>query len=81
MIHPSLRQSAALIILSLVACLVLLGAGLQPDEPLAVQKASPTYDDVAPVFEDNCIMCHNGPKAPKGLRLDSYESLLKGSER
>ncbi|MEK9136750.1 MAG: c-type cytochrome domain-containing protein, partial [Bacteroidota bacterium] len=24
---------------------------------------------------------HNGPKAPKGLRLDSYENVLKGSER
>jgi uncharacterized membrane protein len=42
---------------------------------------SPSYEDVQPILEDNCIMCHNGPKAPKGLRLDSLENVLKGSER
>ncbi len=43
-------------------------------------KSVPGYDDVKMILEDNCIMCHTGPKAPKGLRLDSIENLLKGSE-
>ena len=42
--------------------------------------SSPRYDDVKSIFEDNCIMCHNGPKAPKGLQLTSYESVLAGSK-
>lgn len=44
------------------------------------EKASPVYEDVKSIFEDKCIMCHNGPKAPKGLQLTGYELLLKGSE-
>ena len=43
-------------------------------------KSVPGYDDVKMILEDNCTMCHTGPKAPKGLRLDSFENLLKGSE-
>lgn len=39
------------------------------------------YEDVQTLFDDNCVMCHTGPKAPKTLRLDSYENVMKGSER
>lgn len=63
--------------LVLILFLILVGATLATPQG----TSSPGYDDVKLTFEDNCIMCHNGPKAPKGLRLDSYESLLKGSER
>lgn len=41
----------------------------------------PTYADVAPIFNENCIVCHSGDGPPRGLRLDTYESVLKGSER
>lgn len=38
------------------------------------------YEQVQELFDDNRVMCHAGPKAPKGLRLDSYENVMKGSE-
>ncbi|RMI03362.1 MAG: hypothetical protein D6681_10085 [Calditrichaeota bacterium] len=40
----------------------------------------PTYADVAPIFQERCIICHNGPGAPKQLQLTDYEKVLKGSE-
>jgi uncharacterized membrane protein len=49
--------------------------------PLIVNAQTPDFSSVQSILEDNCVMCHNGPKAPKGLRLDSYGSLMKGSER
>lgn len=60
----------------LLLCPLHAGAGTIPRKP-----PSPIYKDVQPILEDNCIMCHNGPKAPKGLRLNSLENVLKGSER
>jgi len=75
------RQAIARFILGfsigfLLLCPARAGAGTVPRKPL-----SPSYEDVKPILEDNCIMCHNGPKAPKGLRLNSFENVLKGSER
>lgn len=40
----------------------------------------PSYKDVAPIFQTRCIQCHAGPKPPLGLRLDSYEDIMKGSD-
>jgi mono/diheme cytochrome c family protein len=48
---------------------------------LGAQAAPVTYDDIAPVLGARCVMCHNGPAAPRGLRLDSYDALVKGGER
>lgn len=42
--------------------------------------AAPTYADVAPIFNSRCTVCHTGASAPKGLRLDSYESILGGGK-
>ncbi|MBX2991811.1 MAG: hypothetical protein KF749_11675 [Bacteroidetes bacterium] len=39
-----------------------------------------SYEDVQAIFDDNCVMCHAGPKAPKGLRLDGYENVIKGGQ-
>ena len=44
--------------------------------------ASPTYhDDIAPLLAKRCLVCHSGAQAPLGLRLDSLENLLRGSQR
>jgi mono/diheme cytochrome c family protein len=40
-----------------------------------------TWDEVAPIFAASCVACHSGENAPRGLRLDSYEGVVKGSER
>ncbi|MEM7387442.1 MAG: c-type cytochrome domain-containing protein, partial [Verrucomicrobiota bacterium] len=36
--------------------------------------------DVFPVFKDFCIGCHNSTDAEAGLNLESYETLIEGSE-
>jgi uncharacterized membrane protein len=40
-----------------------------------------TYADVAPIFNQRCIMCHRGETPPHGLRLDSYAHIMKGSTK
>jgi mono/diheme cytochrome c family protein len=39
------------------------------------------YVDIAPILTQRCVICHSGDGAPLGLRLDSYEAVLKGSAR
>ena len=43
------------------------------------------YDDVAPIFQRYCVMCHvpNGILGvpPEGYRLDSYEEIISADER
>jgi mono/diheme cytochrome c family protein/uncharacterized membrane protein len=35
---------------------------------------------VHPIFDANCIACHGASKSQGGLRLDSYEELMKGGK-
>lgn len=42
---------------------------------------SNTYADLATILAQRCVICHSGDAAPLGLRLDSFESMLKGSTR
>lgn len=35
---------------------------------------------IDPVFESNCVSCHGQSKVQGGLRLDSYEGLMKGGK-
>ncbi|GAB5554178.1 MAG: hypothetical protein Sapg2KO_37690 [Saprospiraceae bacterium] len=35
---------------------------------------------VRSILDDNCVNCHNADKMKGGLRLDSYEGMLKGGE-
>lgn len=48
--------------------------------PSRVSAAVPTYVDVAPILQDQCIVCHSGEAAPLGLRLDSFANLQRGSQ-
>lgn len=49
----------------------------------ATAQAAPTADFsvVQPILAERCVMCHAGEAAPLGLRLDSFESLMKGSSK
>src|SRR5690554_1069112 len=47
----------------------------------AQAPATPSYEEVAVIFEARCVMCHSGGGAPVGLRLDSYEGVMAGSSR
>ena len=46
--------------------------------PLAT-AADVTWVDVEPIVQARCVICHQGPAAPLGLRLDSLDGLLAGS--
>ncbi|MCU0809878.1 MAG: hypothetical protein MUE59_02360, partial [Thiobacillaceae bacterium] len=50
---------------------------------LALQANAETasYDTIAPLLAERCVMCHSGPSAAAGLRLDTLEGLLAGSSR
>ncbi|AOE84297.1 c-type cytochrome domain-containing protein [Pseudomonas sp. TCU-HL1] len=45
--------------------------------PALAQTVS--YDDIQPILQVRCVMCHAGEAAPLGLRLTSLDELLKGS--
>ena len=49
--------------------------------PPASTKAGVTYTaDIRPIFEKSCFKCHGAEKQKGKLRLDSYESTIKGGE-
>lgn len=47
--------------------------------PVAAQEVG--YDQLAPILQARCVMCHTGAAAPLGLQLDSLAGLLKGSSK
>jgi hypothetical protein len=59
---------------------MLLAAAIVLQFATAASAANVTYSDTAPILQQRCVMCHSGPAAPRGLRLDSLEGLLAGSE-
>ena len=40
-----------------------------------------SYTDLAPLIAERCLMCHSSAVASAGLRLDSYDAILKGSAK
>lgn len=63
-----------------VGVIVVLGFGCLGLSVSSYDPARVTFAEVGQIFEDNCVSCHSGPKAPKGLRLNSLENVLRGSE-
>ena len=47
---------------------------------MSADKPDPTYADIAPVLGEKCVICHSGENAPLGLRLDSLDAVLQGSQ-
>ena len=52
------------------------------DVPLRVViVASPSYArDIRPIFDDFCVGCHGPALAENGLRLDSYDGVMQGTQ-
>jgi hypothetical protein len=46
---------------------------------LQANAESVSHHAIAPILAERCVMCHSGPSAAAGLRLDTFESLLAGS--
>lgn len=43
-------------------------------------QSTPDWSRVQGLFAEKCTLCHSGADAPLGLRLDTLEGALKGSE-
>jgi uncharacterized membrane protein/mono/diheme cytochrome c family protein len=48
------------------------GTGASPDSFYALQ--------INPIFDANCVACHGSGKMQGGLRLDSYDQLMRGGK-
>ncbi|TAK30068.1 MAG: hypothetical protein EPO21_20180 [Chloroflexota bacterium] len=35
--------------------------------------------DIQPIFDSYCVQCHNAQRPENGLRLDSYDNVMKGT--
>ncbi len=56
-------------------------AALSTGAPASPPAPPPSFaKDVAPILDKWCVACHGEKEAEAGLRLDSYEALLKGAE-
>jgi hypothetical protein len=47
----------------------------------AADPSPPSWTEIAEILDKRCTMCHSEKGAGRGLRLDSYDALLLGSER
>jgi mono/diheme cytochrome c family protein len=71
LVHPAGSAVARGVQLALVLALPVGSAWAQP----AFYTAR-----VAPIFEQHCVICHGPEKKKAGLRLDSFEALMRGAE-
>jgi Planctomycete cytochrome C/WD domain, G-beta repeat len=63
------------------ACAVALGVAVVSAQALAMPAAPPDFSrDVMPIFESNCLRCHNSAEEKGGLLLESYEDLMHGGD-
>ncbi|HVT07550.1 MAG TPA: c-type cytochrome domain-containing protein [Polyangia bacterium] len=55
-------------------------AALSPAAPPPPPAAPSFAGDVAPILDRWCVSCHGADEAQAGLRLDSYEAVMKGGD-
>jgi len=41
---------------------------------------APTFKDIQPIFQQNCIGCHSGERAKAGIDFSTYASVMEGSD-
>lgn len=57
----------------------ILAASLFVTDPATVEAGEiVTYEMLAPVLAQRCVVCHSGEAAAANLRLDSFDALIKG---
>lgn len=47
---------------------------------VSAQAAGPTWTEVSTIFQNRCLICHQGTAAQNGLRLDTLEGVRAGSD-
>lgn len=75
--------TAAVVALSIQLLSVRREADPLQEVPLAYrleEVEKPSYElDIQPLFNRYCLECHGADRAENGLRLDNYESSLRGT--
>lgn len=83
----SMRVTLLLVaMLALSACQS--GAAASPTQPAStpISPAGQTTwtgdyaTHIQPVFNQHCVSCHGASRAENGLRLDSYDGVMKGTQ-
>jgi hypothetical protein len=74
----ALALAVGLTILGRASSVAALSPGVVAQPPAA---PPPSFaKDVTPILDRWCISCHGEKEAQAGLRLDSYEAILKGGD-
>ncbi len=57
-------------------------ARIEQDVPVAATTVwSGNYaSDIQPIFDQYCVSCHGPSRAENGLRLDSYDNAMRGTQ-
>ena len=70
-----------IILLAAAVVFVSAFAVLRNGSTKAAPATSVSYArDVQPILESRCVKCHMGEFVSEGLHMDTYESLMQGSE-
>lgn len=79
---PLLVPLAAALPVILVGCSRTEEVNLEPGSmPMVAAQENVTYEtDIKPIFARACFKCHGADKQKAGLRLDSREATVHGSE-
>lgn len=73
---PALRQQIEVLHAQTAAVLLAAIAFVSSTTVVATD-----FSDIDQILQARCVICHAGPAAPLGLRLDSRDGLLTGSSR
>ena len=80
-----LRADVFFALLLTIGVALAVQSGSDADSWVAPVEAQPSAavsfaDDIMPIFEARCWECHSEENMELGLRLDSYEAVMAGSD-
>ncbi|MBL8051138.1 MAG: hypothetical protein JNM46_07950 [Anaerolineales bacterium] len=82
------KQFILIIIAFVFVCAVVIFQGNSIDNVTAARPSETSVrvenvsfqDDIQPILERRCIKCHGGEFPSEGLNVETYESLISGSQ-
>jgi mono/diheme cytochrome c family protein len=81
MTHKNLSAAVCLAVMAVLGvATTALAIDLTKLPAPSTQKGVTYAKDIQPIFKDNCFDCHGATSHKHGLRLDSLDAVLKGSQ-